>query len=412
MLKPETIRIIQSTVPVLEVYGNAITKRFYERMFAEHPELLNIFNHANQKQGRQQQALANAVYAAAKHIDRLEAILPAVKQIAHKHRSLGVKPEHYPIVGRHLLAAIKEVLGEAATDEIIAAWGEAYGMIAEAFIGVEQKMYEESVHQPGGWEGFRSFRVVKKVKESQPITSFYLVPADGGGPASFLPGQYISVRVQIPGSPYTHIRQYSLSDSPGKPYYRISVKKEEGEGNRPDGQVSVYLHDQIQEGDTLDLSAPAGEFVLEKEGEKPVVLISGGVGLTPMMSMLNSLVESNPGRKVTFLHAARSGEHHAFRQAVLETAAAHPQVSAYWCYSEPTDEDRDSRSFHKDGYVELDWLKAVVPAKEASFYVCGPVPFLQNVYAQLKEWGVADQDLHYEFFGPAASLEAPQNVEV
>ena len=141
MLSQQTINIVKSTVPVLEVHGVAITTTFYKNLFEAHPELLNIFNHANQAKGRQQTALANTVYAAAVHIDNLAAIIPVVKQIGQKHVSLGIKPEHYPIVGEHLLGAIKEVLGDAATDEIINAWAEAYGVIADAFISVEEEMY-------------------------------------------------------------------------------------------------------------------------------------------------------------------------------------------------------------------------------------------------------------------------------
>lgn len=305
MLNEKNIQIIKSTVPVLEVHGTAITKRFYERMFTQHPELLHIFNHANQKQGRQQTALANAVYAAAVHIDNLAEILPVVKQIGHKHRSLGIKPEHYPIVGENLLAAIKEVLGDAATDEILGAWAEAYGVIADAFIGIEAEMYEQSREQVGGWADFRPFIVEKKVQESDVITSFYLVPQDGQALATFEPGQYISVKLEIPGERYTHIRQYSLSDAPGRPYYRISVKREEANAEKPAGIVSTYLHEGIREGDVLQLSAPAGDFTLE-QSEAPVVLISGGVGLTPMFSMLASLAEKQQ-RPVTFIHAAQNG---------------------------------------------------------------------------------------------------------
>lgn len=225
MLSQQTITIIKSTVPVLEVYGAEITTTFYKSLFNAHPELLNMFNHANQQQGKQQAALANAVYAAALHIDRLEAILPVVRQIAQKHRSLGVQPEHYPIVGQHLLGAIKTVLGDAATDEIIEAWNEAYGVIANAFIGIERDLEVQAAEQSGGWSDFRAFRVERKVRESEVITSFYLMPVNGQPIADFVPGQYVSVKITIPGEPYTHIRQYSLSDAPGKPYYRISVKR-------------------------------------------------------------------------------------------------------------------------------------------------------------------------------------------
>jgi len=404
MLNEKTIQIIKSTVPVLEVHGTAITKRFYERLFTSHPELLNIFNHANQKQGRQQTALANAVYAAALYIDRLEAILPAVRQIAHKHRSLGIKPEQYPIVGQNLLAAIKEVLGDAATDEILQAWGEAYGVIANVFIQVEDEMYRQAEEQKGGWADFKPFRVANKVKESEVITSFYLVPQDGGPVPAFEPGQYVSVKVEIPGDTYTHIRQYSLSDAPGQPYYRISVKREDEIEGRPAGKVSVYLHEQIQEGDVLLLSAPAGDFTLNQQGTESVVLISGGVGLTPMISMLNTLAATNPQRPVTFIHAARNGELHAMKSHVEELARKHPQISVYWVYDSPSEQDQTLQAFHKHGYIELPWLAETTASLEADYYFCGPVPFMKAVNGMLKQWGVDSSRIHYEFFGPAGTL--------
>jgi len=408
MLSEKTIQIIKSTVPVLEMHGTTITSHFYKRMFSNHPELLNVFNHANQKQGRQQFALASAVLAAAKHIDNLEAILPAVIQIAHKHRSLGIKAEQYPIVGENLLGAIKEVLGDAATDEMIGAWAEAYGVIADAFIGVEADMYAQAAEQEGGWADFREFRVMRKVKESDVITSFYLVPADGGKIASFAPGQYISVKLDnIPGEQYTHIRQYSLSDAPGKPYYRISVKREDAVADRPAGKVSVYLHEHVQEGDSLMLSAPAGDFYLDVMGTRPVVLLSGGVGLTPMMSMLNALIEQNPMRQVTFIHAAQNSRVHAMKERMAEAARNNAQVSVHWCYDQPTEEDRASKNYDKEGHIDLEWLKSIVPSKDADFYFCGPVGFMKAVNAMLLEWGVPESDIHFEFFGPKGNLSEP-----
>ncbi|MFC5701403.1 NO-inducible flavohemoprotein [Cohnella faecalis] len=404
MLSSNTIAIIKSTVPVLEVHGTAITKRFYERLFTGHPELLNIFNHANQKQGRQQTALANAVYAAAQNIDKLHAILPVVKQIAHKHRSLGVKAEHYPIVGQNLLAAIKDVLGDAATEDILQAWAEAYGVIADAFIGVEAEMYEQAEKQDGGWAGYRDFVLSKKVKESEVITSFYLVPQDGQAIAAFEPGQYIGLKMAIPGEEHTHLRQYSLSDAPGKPYYRISVKREDEIAELPPGKVSVYLHEQLKEGDILSVSAPAGEFTLDREDKRPIVLLSGGVGLTPMLSMLTAVVDTDPARQVTFVHAARNGNAHALKEQVEEIARNHAQVSLYWCYEKPTDEDRAANAFDKEGYVDLPWLRTVVPTTDAGFYFCGPVPFMKAINGSLQELGVAAADIHYEFFGPAGTL--------
>ncbi|WP_127580439.1 NO-inducible flavohemoprotein [Paenibacillus koleovorans] len=407
MLSQQTIRIIRSTVPVLEVHGTAITKTFYKLLFTEYPELLNLFNHANQNQGRQQTALSNAIYAAALHIDKLETILPAIRQIAHKHRSLGVKPEQYPIVGQTLLKAIREVLGLAATEAILQAWEEAYGIIAQVFIDVEAEMYEQAERQPGGWADYREFRVVRVVKESDVIRSFYLAPQDGGAVPTFEPGQYVSVKLEIPGEPNTHIRQYSLSEAPGYPYYRITVKREDAIGGKPAGQVSTYLHERVKQGDVLSLSAPAGDFTLDQRDTRPVVLLSGGVGLTPLVSMLKTVVTTNPNRPVTFIHAAQNGNVHALREQVEKIAEHYPQVRVFWCYDRPTSQDRERRAFDHEGFINLPLLRKVIPSLDVSFYFCGPVPFMRHINHLLAEWGVPAADRHYEFFGPSGSLEEP-----
>lgn len=203
-----------------------------------------------------------------------------------------------------------------------------------------------------------------------------------------------------------HIRQYSLSDAPGRPYYRISVKREDAIGDLPSGKVSVYLHEAVKEGDVLWLSAPAGAFTLERRDARPVVLLSGGVGLTPMVSMLKTLAETEPDRRVTFVHAAQNGELHALKSEVERIVEQSSQRSAYWVYDRPSEGDRAAQAFHKEGYVDLPWLQSIVPAKDASFYFCGPVPFMKAMNAALKEWGVPESDIHYEFFGPAGSLES------
>lgn len=398
MLKEQTIEIIKSTVPVLEKYGKDITTRFYQLMFSKNPELLNIFNHANQRQGRQQTALANTVYAAAANIDNLGAIIPVVKQIGQKHRALGVLPEHYPIVGENLLAAIKDVLGDAATDDIINAWAEAYGVIADAFIGIEKDMYAEAKDQQGGWEGFRNFIVEKKVKESNVITSFYLKPEDRKAIASYQAGQYLTIKVQPEGEEYTHIRHYSLSAAPGKDYYRISVKREEM------GVVSNFLHTSIQEGNVIAASAPAGDFVLEKK-DTPAVLISGGVGLTPMVSMLQTIVEQQPEREVMFIHGALNSQVHALKEEVAQLALDNEKAHSFIVYSNPTEQDREEMNYDKEGFIDLEWLKSTIEDNQADFYFCGPVPFMKMMYRSLKEWEVPVENIHFEFFGPASELE-------
>ncbi|AOZ91512.1 NO-inducible flavohemoprotein [Paenibacillus crassostreae] len=399
MLDQRTIEIIKSTVPVLQVHGTTITTTFYGMLFENHPELLNIFNHANQRQGKQQTALSNAVLAAAVNIDQLSNILPVVKQIAEKHRALGVLPEHYPIVGETLLAAIQQVLGDAATPEIIDAWGEAYGVIADAFISVEVEKYREAAEASGGWAGFRNFVVNQKVKESEFITSFYLSPQDGGAISSYLPGQYITLRVKPEGEKYTHIRHYSLSTAPGQPYYRITVKREDEADNKPAGVVSTYLHKSVDVGTVLEVSAPAGEFTLDQSIDIPVVLISGGVGLTPLVSMLETLASEQPERKVTYIHAAINGKLHALKGLVEDLVQSQSQLTTYVCYESPNEGD----TYDKPGYIDLPWLQKIADPN-ADFYFCGPTPFMKAIYKALLEWKVPEERIHFEFFGPAGSL--------
>ncbi|MEK4750890.1 NO-inducible flavohemoprotein [Niallia sp. FSL W8-0177] len=402
MLSQKTIDIIKSTVPVLQVHGTQITTVFYKNMFAAHPELLNIFNHANQARGRQQTALANTVLAAAQNIDQLETIIPVVKQIAHKHRSLMVKAEHYPIVGEFLLKAIKEVLGDAATDEIIQAWADAYGVIAQVFIDIEKEMYEESASKNGGWADYKEFKVMKKIKESDVITSFYLAPADGSSLPAYEAGQYITIRLSIPGEKFLFNRQYSLSCASNKEYFRISVKKEASVEN-PDGKVSNYLHSDIDVDDLIEVTVPAGDFTLLKE-ESQIVFISGGVGITPFMSMVGTIAKEQPDREVQFIHSARSGSVQAFKEELIQLKEKIANFNLSYIYENPSEEDKLNPFFQKAGYIDADWLKENAITADGHYYVCGPVPFLQAVITGLKANGVDDSQIHYEFFGPSMKL--------
>lgn len=397
-LSNETIKIIKSTAPVLEVHGATITTVFYKNMFINHPELLNIFNEANQKQGKQQQALANMVYAAAKNIDQLENVLEEVKLVAHKHRGLGVKPEHYPIVGKYLLLAIKEVLGDAATDEIMNAWEETYGVIAQVFIDLEKQMYEEAKAQQGGWDGFKDFVITDKVKESDIITSFYLKPKDNSQIADYNAGQYLTIRVTMPNEKYMQIRHYTISAAPGADSYRISVKKEID--STPNGVVSTYLHDSVEIGDTVEASAPAGTFTLE-ENDQPITLISGGVGITPMVSMLETLASNQSTQSINFVHAARNSDIHAFHDHVTELVTALPNASYTYGYS-----DLESKE-HGDfkGYLTKEVLEKTV-TENTICYIVGPIPFMKHVAHLLNEIGLSDENIRYELFGPAQDILA------
>ncbi|MDQ0159280.1 NO-inducible flavohemoprotein [Alkalibacillus salilacus] len=406
MLTEQQKDTIKATAPVLREHGTTITTRFYQLLFEKHPKLLNIFNQANQKQGKQQRALANSIIASAEHIDQLESIMPVVEQIAHKHRSLGIKPEHYPIVGENLLIAIKDVLGDAATDDIMQAWEDAYQVIADIFISVEADLYEETEQQPGGWKDFKPFYIAGKVVESDVITSFYLKPVDEQPLPTFEPGQYISVKLDIPSETYTNIRQYSLSYKPNQSYFRISVKREDE--HDPNGVVSNYLHNEASVGDLLDVSAPAGEFTLDTNSTKPLVLLAGGVGITPLINMLHTVVEQQPSRPVSIVHAVRNGDVQAFEQELTDLVLDHQHVNIYTILSHPTADDEANKHYHQKGFITYDWMKDHLPMDEADFYFCGPKPFMEAVMNHLNQHGVTEDRLNFEFFGPQEELETVQ----
>jgi nitric oxide dioxygenase len=376
ILTQKTKDTVKATAPVLAQHGYDIIRHFYPRMFKAHPELKNIFNMSHQERGEQQQALARAVYAYATNIEDPQSLEAVLRGIAHKHVSLGVRPEQYPIVGEHLLASIKEVLGDAATDEIISAWAQAYGNLADILMGMESELVEEMAARPGGWTGWREFVVRAKQPESEVITSFVLEPVDGRPVEDFEPGQYISVAVQVPKLGLQQIRQYSLSDAPNGRSYRISVKREGGSDVTRAGYVSTILHDHVKEGDMIKVAPPFGSFYIDVNATTPVVLISGGVGLTPMVSMLNRVLQS-PGREVVFVHGARNSAVHAMKDHLRQTAQQHPNFKAFIFYNEPLPGDQQGRDYDYSGLVDLNPIADAVMLPDADYYICGPIPFMR-----------------------------------
>lgn len=409
MLTEKTIAIVKSTAPVLAQNGETLTRHFYKRMFAHNPEVAPFFNPAHQTSGSQQKALAGAICAYAANIDNLEVLGGAVELIAQKHASLLIQPEHYPIVGENLLASIREVLGEAATDEIIQAWADAYGFLANILIGREKEIYHQQQATTHGWTGFKSFRVIRKKPESDVITSFYLEPADGSAVPAFKPGQYITLRVPSPCG-HTTMRNYSLSDKPHQPWFRISVKREAGrDAATPDGFVSNYLHQCVSVGSVLEVGPPCGEFFLDltERHQRPLVLISAGVGITPVLSMLQSVLEVMPERPVFFIHAALNGRTHAFRDAVRDLAWRHSNLTVHFRYNEALPEDREKGHCDSEGFVDGPLIESLVRDRDADYFFCGPKPFMVNIYHQLLEWGIPASQVHFEFFGPRQELERP-----
>lgn len=401
-LTPEQIAIVKSTVPILETGGETLTKHFYKTMFAEYDVVHPLFNQAHQVSGDQPRALANAVLAYAKNIDNLTGGLGPLgdvpAQIIHKHCGLNVLPEHYPIVGTCLLRAIREVLGaEVATDAVIDAWGAAYQQLADILIGAEKATYDEMASRPGGWYGKRPFFIHKKVVESEEVTSFYLKSVDGAAIVDFQPGQFIGVALIINGK--EHRRNYSLSDAPNGQYYRLSIKKENG------GVVSNHMHNQMKELDKIDLFPPFGFFTLKKD-EKPLVLISGGVGLTPVMSMLNATLadKATQNRPITYIHFARNHKVHAFHSHLSDLAAKHSNLTYYYVYDE--DLEGSTQKPHAIGRPTVELLEKWLPAsKDIDVYFLGPPPFMATIKHFLKHLQIPESQSHFEFFGPAKALQ-------
>ena len=202
-------------------------------------------------------------------------------------------------------------------------------------------------------------------------------------------------------SDYQEIRQYSLSQSANDQYYRISVKRETGEVN---GLVSCHLHDAVQEGDTLEVMAPAGDFMLDVDAQVPVVLLSGGVGLTPMLSMLNTLLADNHVAPIYWLHGCENGAQHAFAQHINQQVAEHSNLYAHTWYSKPTAQDKETAQHTGEGYMNLNSVKDRILLPDAHYYFCGPLPFMKSVNDTLVSWGVSESQIHYEVFGPHKSL--------
>ena len=385
--------LVKATIPVLKEHGVALTTYFYQRMFRHNPELNHLFNRSHSETGKQPTALALSVLAYAENIDDPSVLAPVINLIANKHASIGIRAEHYPIVGKHLLASIREVLGDAASDELINAWGVAYGALADVFIEAEGKLYTEACTRDGGWSGWRSFRIVDKVRESAEITSFHLVPSDGGPLPEYRAGQYTCVRVFVPELGVMQPRQYTLSDAPGQGHFRISVKRDAGTVSTPPGRVSTRLHDVYQVGDLIDLAPPFGDFHLDEARSTPVVLISGGVGITPMIAMLNRLTATARARDVQFVHACRNAEVFAFGEHLRAVAGNNPQVGLHVFHDEGAVGDGV-----RLGLLDLRALGDVVLQPEADYYLCGPTGFLQAQIATLHALGVGSSRIHAELF--------------
>ena len=383
MLTKQQIELVKATVPVLREHGVALTSHFYKRMLSHNPELMQVFNMGHQRAGFQQQALAGAVLAYAENIENLPALLGAVAHIANKHVSVGIRAEHYPIVGKHLIASIKEVLGDAATPELIDAWTAAYMQLADVLIGAEKAIYDKNAVAEGGWTGWRFFKVAEKSKQTDNVTSFKLVPVDNGKMPEVKAGQYISVRVFVKGQDLIQPRQYTVVKADATSL-TIAVKKVEAVEKSPAGMVSNTLHNDINEGDVVEVSFPVGEFNLP-EGNGELCLLSAGIGITPLFAMLKEAVQKDPTRKISFVHVCKNKEAIPFRE---ELALVVKEGNVSFEVFETSEHGRPSEDFFKS-----------LVSQGADYCICGPVPFMKLAASELVKNGVAENKIHAEKFG-------------
>ncbi|WP_123873602.1 globin domain-containing protein [Staphylococcus aureus] len=379
MLTEQEKDIIKQTVPLLKEKGTEITSIFYPKMFKAHPELLNMFNQTNQKRGMQSSALAQAVMAAAVNIDNLSVIKPVIMPVAYKHCALQVYAEHYPIVGENLLKAIQDVTGLEEHDPVIQAWAKAYGVIADVFIQIEKEIYDQMM-----WIGFKPFKITNIKQESEDIKSF-TVETEEYDFSEFTPGQYITVDVSSDKLPYRAKRHYSIV-SGEKNHLTFGVKRDVT--TEHEGEVSTILHDEIKEGDIINLAAPVGGFVLENTTE-PQLFLGSGIGVTPLVAMYEAA--SAKGLDTQMVQVAENEQHLPFKDNFNSIASHHDNAKLYTHLKD------------KQGYIGAEELQVFL-ANKPEIYICGGTKFLQSMIEVLKSLNYDMDRVHYETFIPRLSV--------
>lgn len=408
-LTGDQVQIVKATVPILKEHGADVTKLFYKTLLEEYPELNNVFNQTNQVNHHQAGALAGALYAYAAHIDHLGVLSPTVERICQKHASLHIQPEHYSIVGEGVLRAFGNILGDAFTPAIRDAWAAAYRQLANIMIGRECQLYSRFE----GWTDWRDFRIAEKVKESEEITSFHLKPVDGQELPGYLAGQYISLMTDVPHFGYMQSRQYSLSDAPRLDHYRISVKKAIGldaqdpHAHKSPSWISNILHDEKQIGDVVKLSHPAGDFFYDpvEDSRCPIVLLSAGVGITPMISILNTIVERGSRLPISFIHGARTTSTQAFGSHVRKQVATNDNVRATLFVKSLDVKNVIDGDYNYVGRLTLPELVQRQPHTlhldnlGTKYFICGPTSFMSDIKRGLVDVGVPEESIRLEVFG-------------
>lgn len=376
--------VVEATLPVVGAHIGTISQVFYERLFNAVPSLIDTFNQTNQANGDQQRALAGSVasFASLLVADTPVDIDAVMARIAAKHASLGVRAAHYEIVRTHLFASIVEVLGEAVTPEVASAWHEVYTLMANSLVEQETALYRQAGVEPG--EVWRSTIVTEHEYDGAHAATLYLCAEDGSRLPGFLPGQYISVRMPLPGGG-EQIRQYTVFPGRVPGEWAITVKR------IPGGFLSPLLCDSVRPGHRLLVSPPFGSLVVD-DGDEPLLLVSAGVGVTMTIAALRHLLDRGSTRSVDVVHVDRTPYEQPHRTELSTLVKALPDARSHVRYTEYDEIRGDGRSPLTD-----------VPLPEhAQTYVCGPIPFMRSIRADLVASGVAPETIHYEAFAPGS----------
>jgi hypothetical protein len=243
------------------------------------------------------------------------------------------------------------------------------------------------------WNGYRKFVVDRKLQETENICSLYLAPHDRKPLPLFKAGQFLTFRLNVPGREQPIVRCYTISSVPNETYYRVTIKRV------PNGAASGCFHDRINEGDILDVQAPRGNFCVEPASQEPLVLIAGGVGVTPFLSMAGAIAESGSGREVLLFYTVRNGREQVAKEELRSLASTHENIQIFVNHSSPTEQDQPGRDFDFKGRISIETLKRVLPANNYDFYLCGPPSMMESLVGDLQEWGVPSKSILTEAFG-------------
>ncbi|MFE3443338.1 globin domain-containing protein [Nocardia sp. NPDC059180] len=391
-LEAEHAETIRATLPLVGAHIDEITTAFYRRLFGNHPELIrDLFNRGNQAQGSQQRALAASVAAYATYLVDPQLPHPAamLSRIGHKHASLGITADQYQVVHDNLFAAIVEVLGaDVVTEPVAAAWDRVYWLMADSLIDLEKQLYVSAGVEPG--DVFRDAVVVERADDPAGAAIFAVESADSAAPfPEFLPGQYVSVGVRLPDGA-RQLRQYSLVNNPGDGKLAFAVKRVEPIAGCPAGEVSSWLHDNLAAGDHLEITLPFGDLTVDTTTTTPLVLISAGIGITPMLSALEYLAAHDSSRTILVLHADRTPHTHPLLDRMRALVGRLDSATLELWY-------QDEAGQARQGLLDL---SAVDLPADADFYVCGADGFLDAVRVQLSAAGVSGERVHIEQFTP------------